>query len=160
MKANAKELGKEEPTGSWVYKTGAWLYEKGDYKWVSTLAELRGGAPSAPSAGVAELRGGGAGVTVTTTQPGDGATFPKKGDTLQMHYKGTLQKDGSKFDASYDRGTPFVFTIGVGQVIKGWDEGVMKMSLGEKATLNVSPDYGYGARVTNHSILSSNFDSG
>lgn len=89
MKANAKELGKEEPTGSWVYKTGAWLYEKGDYKWVSTLAELRGGAPSAPSAGVAELRGGGAGVTVTTTQPGDGATFPKKGDTLQMHYKVT-----------------------------------------------------------------------
>ncbi|KAJ1483230.1 hypothetical protein T484DRAFT_1950420 [Baffinella frigidus] len=102
-------------------------------------ASLRGGG----------LFGGGApsmGVTVTTTKPGDGATFPKKGDTLQMHYKGTLKKDGSKFDASYDRGTPFVFTIGVGQVIKGWDEGIPKMSLGEKATLTISSDYGYGAR--------------
>jgi peptidylprolyl isomerase len=46
-----------------------------------------------------------------------------------MHYRGTLT-NGKQFDASYDRGTPFQFQIGVGQVIKGWDEGVMKMSLG------------------------------
>lgn len=86
------------------------------------------------------------GVTVKTTQNGDGVTFPKKGDKLSMHYTGTLKENGSKFDSSVDRGTPFSFTIGVGQVIKGWDEGVMKMSLGEKATLDITPDYGYGAR--------------
>eukprot|EP01047_Picozoa_sp_COSAG01_P016946 COSAG01_NODE_884_length_12927_cov_8.148191_2_plen_126_part_00 len=52
----------------------------------------------------------------------------------------------TKFDSSVDRGSPFQFTIGIGQVIKGWDEGVMQMSLGEKATLNISSDYGYGSR--------------
>ena len=63
----------------------------------------------------------------------------------QVHYTGTLT-DGSKFDSSVDRGKPFSFTIGVGQVIKGWDEGVIKMSLGEKATLNITSDFGYGER--------------
>merc|ERR1711965_935916 len=76
---------------------------------------------------------------------GNGKTFPKAGDTLTMHYTGTLT-DGSKFDSSRDRGSPFQFTIGVGQVIKGWDEGVMQMSVGERATLNISSDFGYGAR--------------
>eukprot|EP00286_Rhodomonas_abbreviata_P020542 CAMPEP_0181310706 /NCGR_PEP_ID=MMETSP1101-20121128/12733_1 /TAXON_ID=46948 /ORGANISM="Rhodomonas abbreviata, Strain Caron Lab Isolate" /LENGTH=164 /DNA_ID=CAMNT_0023417361 /DNA_START=46 /DNA_END=540 /DNA_ORIENTATION=- len=94
------------------------------------------------------LRGGGPrmGVEVTTTKAGDGKNYPQKGDILSMHYTGTLAKDGSKFDSSVDRGTPFKFQIGVGQVIKGWDEGVIKMSLGEKATLKISPDYGYGER--------------
>ena len=50
-----------------------------------------------------------------------------------MHYTGTLVSDGSKFDSSVDKGRPFIFKIGLGMVIKGWDEGVMKMSLGEKA---------------------------
>ena len=59
---------------------------------------------------------------------------------------GTLQSNGNKFDASRDRGRPFQFTIGVGQVIKGWDEGVMQMSVGEKAMLHISSDLGYGAR--------------
>ena len=63
-----------------------------------------------------------------------------------MHYHGTLASNGSKFDASRDRGRPFQFTIGIGQVIKGWDEGVMQMSLGEKAMLRITSDYGYGAR--------------
>lgn len=62
-----------------------------------------------------------------------------------MHYVGTLA-DGSKFDSSRDRGTPFSTTIGVGQVIKGWDEGVPQLSLGEKALLTITPDYGYGPR--------------
>ena len=75
---------------------------------------------------------------------GDGKTFPKKGDKLKMHYKGTLASNGKKFDSSYDRGQPFSFKIGKGDVIKGWDEGVMEMSLGEKAILHISPDYGYG----------------
>lgn len=63
-----------------------------------------------------------------------------------MHYKGTLASDGTQFDSSYDRGVPFSFKIGKGEVIKGWDEGVMKMSLGEKAVLHISSDMGYGSQ--------------
>ncbi|KAL7455082.1 hypothetical protein ACHAWC_007018 [Mediolabrus comicus] len=81
-----------------------------------------------------------------TISPGNGTDFPKPGDKLTMHYHGTLASNGSKFDASRDRGRPFQFTIGIGQVIKGWDEGVMQMSLGEKAMLRITSDYGYGAR--------------
>ena len=53
---------------------------------------------------------------------------------------------GKVFDSSRTRGKPFQFVIGIGQVIKGWDEGVMTMSLGERAKLTLTPDYGYGAR--------------
>jgi len=53
------------------------------------------------------------------------------GDKVSMHYKGTLE-NGNKFDASYDRGTPFSFKLGSGQVIKGWDEGLQDMCIGEK----------------------------
>ena len=59
---------------------------------------------------------------------------------------GTLVADGSKFDSSVDKGRPFIFKIGLGMVIKGWDEGVMKMSLGEKSVLTMTPDFGYGER--------------
>ncbi|KAG8774683.1 FK506 binding protein proline rotamase rapamycin-binding protein [Ceratobasidium sp. 428] len=85
------------------------------------------------------------GVEVQRISPGDGKTFPKKGDTVQIHYVGTLA-DGKKFDSSRDRGSPFKTKIGVGQVIKGWDEGVPQLSLGEKAILSITPDHGYGAR--------------
>jgi FK506-binding protein 1 len=86
------------------------------------------------------------GVTKDILQAGDGTTYPKAGDRLTMHYHGTLASNGQKFDASRDRGRPFQFTIGIGQVIRGWDEGVMTMSLGEKAILHITSDYGYGAR--------------
>ncbi|KAJ9452892.1 Peptidyl-prolyl cis-trans isomerase [Diplonema papillatum] len=86
------------------------------------------------------------GVQKQTITPGDGVTFPKAGDKLTMHYTGTLTSNGSKFDSSVDKGRPFSFTIGVGQVIKGWDEGVIQMSVGEKAKLLITSDYGYGAR--------------
>ncbi|KAI9031218.1 hypothetical protein DFJ74DRAFT_654996 [Hyaloraphidium curvatum] len=85
------------------------------------------------------------GVKVTSLQAGDGKSYPKKGDKVTIHYVGTL-KDGKKFDSSRDRGQPFQCTIGVGQVIKGWDEGVPQISVGEKAKLEITPDYGYGAR--------------
>merc|ERR1719188_1892077 len=84
------------------------------------------------------------GVTKEVLKPGDGKNFPKPGDTVSMHYTGTLT-DGKKFDSSVDRGQPFVTKIGVGQVIQGWDEGVPTMSLNEKAILKISSDYAYGA---------------
>lgn len=85
------------------------------------------------------------GVTVDSLTPGDGKNFPRKGDKVTMHYVGTLL-DGKQFDSSRDRGIPFETEIGIGKVIKGWDEGVPQLSLGEKAVLTATPDYAYGAR--------------
>jgi len=85
------------------------------------------------------------GVSIERISPGDGITFPKKGDRVTIHYVGTLV-DGTKFDSSRDRGTPFQTEIGVGKVIKGWDEGVPQLSLNEKAILTATPDFAYGAR--------------
>lgn len=84
--------------------------------------------------------------SIETIQKGDGVNFPKAGDTVTMHYVGTLLDGGSKFDSSRDRNQPFVTKIGVGRVIKGWDEGVPQLSLGQKAKLICTPDYAYGAR--------------
>lgn len=83
-------------------------------------------------------------VTIVRVEVGDGETFPSIGDTLHMHYRGTLAADGKEFDSSYSRNRPFTFKIGIGQVIKGWDVGIMKMCLGEKAILFISSDYAYG----------------
>ncbi|KAL1679714.1 FK506-binding protein FKBP12 [Schizophyllum commune] len=85
------------------------------------------------------------GVTVEVIKHGDGKTFPQKGQTVSIHYVGTLQ-DGTKFDSSRDRGTPFETAIGVGRVIKGWDEGVPQLSVGTTARLICTPDYAYGSR--------------
>ena len=82
-------------------------------------------------------------VTKQIIQEGDGNTFPQAGQQLEMHYDGTLE-DGTVFDSSRRKGRPFKFVIGVGQVIQGWDEGVMTMSLGEKAKLTITGDMAYG----------------
>jgi len=67
------------------------------------------------------------------------------GDTLSMHYTGTLE-DGTEFDSSIPRGSPFTFKIGGGQVIKGWDQGLLGMCIGEKRRLKIPSSLGYGDR--------------
>ncbi|KQP59792.1 peptidylprolyl isomerase [Methylobacterium sp. Leaf111] len=74
---------------------------------------------------------------------------PKAGQKVSVHYTGWLDdggKPGKKFDSSRDRGTPFTFTLGAGQVIAGWDTGVATMKIGGKRTLIIPPDQGYGPR--------------
>jgi FKBP-type peptidyl-prolyl cis-trans isomerase len=73
----------------------------------------------------------------------------QNGDTVSMMYKGTLQSDGSQFDSSYDRGKPFKFTVGKGQVIKGWDQGLLDMCIGEGRKLIIPPALAYGNRANN-----------
>jgi FKBP-type peptidyl-prolyl cis-trans isomerase len=75
---------------------------------------------------------------------GEGAS-PTPGAEVTVHYTGTLT-DGTKFDSSVDRGKPFVFPIGMGRVIKGWDEGVMTMKIGGRRKLVIPSDLGYGSR--------------
>lgn len=69
----------------------------------------------------------------------------KSGDTVVVHYTGTLE-NGKKFDSSLDRGQPFETQIGVGSVIKGWDQGIPGMKVGGKRKLTIPPDLGYGAQ--------------
>src|SRR5512132_3409828 len=77
---------------------------------------------------------------------GSGATAVS-GKQVKVHYTGWLT-DGKKFDSSLDRGQPFAFSLGAGQVIKGWDEGVAGMKGGGKRQLKIPPELGYGARGT------------
>lgn len=91
------------------------------------------------------------GVTKQVIQQGDGKNYPKAGDTVTMHYTGTFSSFPgglfpTKFDSSYDSGEPFVTKIGVGKLVKGVDEGVPQMSLGEKAVLKMTADYAYGPK--------------
>ncbi len=84
------------------------------------------------------------GLQIEKLVDGTGAS-PKTGDRVTVHYTGWLT-NGTKFDSSVDRGQPFVFTIGRGQVIGGWDQGVATMKVGDKVRLTIPPELGYGAR--------------
>ena len=83
------------------------------------------------------------GLQITTLVVGTGEKA-ELGKTAIVHYTGWLL-DGTKFDSSVDRGTPFEFPLGAGPVIKGWDEGVATMNVGGKVELIIPPDLGYGA---------------
>jgi peptidylprolyl isomerase len=88
------------------------------------------------------------GLQIIDSKVGTGAS-PKAGQTCVMHYTGWLYENGAKgkkFDSSVDRGEPFEFPIGRGQVIAGWDEGVASMKVGGKRTLIIPAALGYGAR--------------
>ena len=84
------------------------------------------------------------GLKIEKLTEGTGA-MPKAGDRVTVHYTGWLT-DGTKFDSSVDRGQPFVFVIGRGQVIAGWDQGVVGMKVGGKRRLVIPPVMGYGER--------------
>jgi len=83
-------------------------------------------------------------ITIDEQLEGDGQVA-KDGDKVEIHYTGSFP-DGKKFDSSVDRGKPFTFVIGYGQVIKGWDEGVATMKIGGKRKLIIPSTLGYGAR--------------
>jgi FKBP-type peptidyl-prolyl cis-trans isomerase len=83
-------------------------------------------------------------LSLTTVAPGRGV-IAHAGDRVSVHYVGTLA-DGSKFDSSRDRKQPFEFVLGRGQVIKGWDQGIEGMKVGEKRKLVIPPSLAYGAR--------------
>lgn len=84
------------------------------------------------------------GVTIEMKTAGDGKRFPKQGDKLEIHYVGTL-KDGTVFDSSREKNKVFECTVGVAQLMKGWDEGLLKMSLGEHSILHITSEDAYGA---------------
>ncbi|MDF3034218.1 MAG: FKBP-type peptidyl-prolyl cis-trans isomerase [Alphaproteobacteria bacterium] len=84
------------------------------------------------------------GLQYTDVKEGTGPS-PKNGQVVSVHYTGTLP-DGTKFDSSRDRPAPFKFTLGAGQVIKGWDEGIATMKVGGQRNLVIPPELGYGAQ--------------
>jgi FKBP-type peptidyl-prolyl cis-trans isomerase len=122
----------------------------------AALFSLAAGAALPPDAAVAEPETTltASGLKYIDTKPGAGAS-PKIGQTVSVHYTGWLYVNGAKgkkFDSSRDRGEPFEFPLGAGQVIKGWDEGVETMKVGGKRTLIIPPELGYGARAMGSAI--------
>ncbi len=128
---NGKPLGTSGHTEIWVKRAGVWKA----VSWVSI--------PLKASVLGAKAVTTESGLKYEDIVVGTGAS-PQRGHDVTVHYTGTLE-DGTKFDSSLDRG-PFTFQIGIGRVIKGWDEGVMSMKVGGKRKLVIPAQLGYGAR--------------
>ena len=109
----------------------------------STGAEPSAAAPATPATG-GKVHKLASGLQYEDMVVGSG-TMAEPGMTVSVHYTGWLT-DGTKFDSSVDRGQPFQFQLGAGQVIQGWDEGVKGMRIGGKRKLTIPSDLGYGAR--------------
>ncbi|KAF2202508.1 hypothetical protein GQ43DRAFT_368974 [Delitschia confertaspora ATCC 74209] len=96
-------------------------------------------------------------LNIEVTTPAECTRKTKAGDRINVHYRGTLESDGSEFDASYNRGQPLAFVVGQGQVIKGWDQGLLDMCPGEKRKLTIQPEWAYGERgvgpIPSNSVL-------
>jgi FKBP-type peptidyl-prolyl cis-trans isomerase len=110
----------------------------------ATVIPLRATADSGPTKVTGDGTKTADGLQYWDIKVGAGPTA-EKGQTVKVHYTGWLT-NGQKFDSSVDRGQPFVFHLGAGQVIKGWDEGVAGMKVGGKRQLRIPPELGYGAR--------------
>jgi ketosteroid isomerase-like protein len=132
---NGKAVGGEfRFTDTFVKRKGRWQVIASQYTQIPRQgAKSMNGEVTTPS-----------GLMYVDIIEGTGAS-PKPGQQVTVHYTGTLE-NGTKFDSSVDRGEPFGFQIGMGRVIKGWDEGVMTMKIGGKRKLIIPPDLGYGAR--------------
>ena len=85
------------------------------------------------------------GLKIETTQEGSGEQTVTSGDVISVHYTGKLE-NGTVFDSSVERGIPFEFQIGQGMVIAGWEQGLLDMKVGEKRTLTIPAEMGYGSR--------------
>ncbi|HEU4758900.1 MAG TPA: FKBP-type peptidyl-prolyl cis-trans isomerase [Dehalococcoidia bacterium] len=109
------------------------------------------GGPDSPPEVTGKETATGTGLKYIEIVEGTGAQ-PAQGQTVVVNYTGWLEASGQKFDSSLDRGQPFEFAIGVGQVIKGWDEGVATMKVGGKRRLTIPPELGYGAAGAGASI--------
>jgi len=129
---NGKPLGTSSHTEVWTKRAGRWQA----VSWVSI--------PLKTSVLGAKAVTTESGLKYEDIVAGTGES-PKPEQEVIVHYTGTLE-DGTKFDSSLDRGEPFKFTIGIGKVIKGWDEGVMTMKVGGKRKLVIPPQLGYGSR--------------
>jgi peptidylprolyl isomerase len=132
----ALAFGENEGAGGLVPPNSTLIFEV-------ELVAIQEGAPEAPTTvEEGDYVTTESGLQVYDFVEGDGAT-PETGQTVTVHYTGWL-KDGTKFDSSLDRGQPFTFSIGLGQVIAGWDEGVATMKVGGKRQLRIPPELGYG----------------
>ena len=121
---------------------GVWLFvRKGNNVPEGLVVPPTATPTSAPASTPIKMENG---LEIQDLKVGTGAEV-RLGQGLTMHYSGTLE-DGTKFDSSYDRGEPFQFVLGAGQVIKGWDLGVQGMKVGGKRKLIIPSSLGYGER--------------
>lgn len=97
---------------------------------------FRGERPEVPAVAAPEVK-------IVVLKQGEGDTGVENGDAVVVNYEGRFE-DGKVFDSSYDRGQPFGFTVGLRQVIEGWDKGLLGMKIGEKRQLTIPSEFAYG----------------